>query len=152
DIGGLPEKLGASFVAFFWGGAMLGRFIGSNFLGGAKAKYMALAAAAAIALILLSYPIAGVLPPGDQPRGPHLTFLGWLVGAGRPLFVLVTIAAATIAAVAALRGGTAKANTGILLGICALSTSVLVAVSMLSHGHIAMWSIILVGFFNSIMF
>lgn len=152
EIGGLPEKLGASFVAFYWGGAMLGRFIGSNFLGGTKAKYMALAAAAAIALILLSYPIAGWLPPGYQPGVPNLNFLGWLVVAGRPLFVLVTIATATIAAVAALSGGTAKANTGLLLGICALSTSVLVAVSMLSNGHIAMWSIILVGFFNSIMF
>jgi FHS family L-fucose permease-like MFS transporter len=152
EIGGLSEKLGASFVAFYWGGAMLGRFIGSNFLGGAKSKYMALAAACSVALILLSYPISRWLPPGYEPGVPNLTFLGWLVVAGRPLFVLVTIAAATIAALAALRGGTAKANTGLLLGICALSTSVLVAVSMLTHGQVAMWSIILVGFFNSIMF
>src|ERR1700704_1603159 len=42
EIGGLTEKLAASFVSFYWGGAMLGRFIGSNFLGGAKAKYMGL--------------------------------------------------------------------------------------------------------------
>jgi FHS family L-fucose permease-like MFS transporter len=54
--------------------------------------------------------------------------------------------------VATLNGGKATANTGLLLGICALSTSVLVAISMLSAGHFAMWSIILVGFFNSIMF
>jgi len=39
-----------------------------------------------------------------------------------------------------------------LLGICAVSASALVAISMLSDGHFAMWSIILVGFFNSIMF
>jgi FHS family L-fucose permease-like MFS transporter len=51
-----------------------------------------------------------------------------------------------------LRGGEAKAPTGLLLGICAMSTSVLVAISMLSTGRVAMWSIILVGFFNSIMF
>jgi FHS family L-fucose permease-like MFS transporter len=43
-------------------------------------------------------------------------------------------------------------KTGHLLGLAALSTTTLVTVSMLTTGHIAMWSIILVGFFNSIMF
>lgn len=152
EIGGLTEKLAASFVAFYWGGAMLGRFIGSNFLGGAKAKYMSVVAAIAVILILLSYPIQSHMPPGYTPGVPNLTWLAWLLVAGRPLFVLVAIATATIAIVAALRGGEAKANTGILLGICAISTSALVAVSMLSNGHMAMWSILLVGFFNSIMF
>jgi FHS family L-fucose permease-like MFS transporter len=152
DIGGLTEKVAASFVAFYWGGAMLGRFIGSNFLGGAKATYMGLVTAISIALILLSYPIEGHMPPGYQPGVPNLTWLAWLVVAGRPLFVLVAIAAATIAVAAILRGGKATASTGILLGICAISTTALVAVSMLSSGQVAMWSIILVGFFNSIMF
>jgi FHS family L-fucose permease-like MFS transporter len=152
EIGGLTEKMAASFVAFYWGGAMLGRFIGSNFLGGAKAKYMGLVTVACIALILLSYPIQGMLPPGYQPGVPNLTFLGWLVVTGRPLFALVATAAAAIGLVALMRGGQAKANTGLLLGICAVCTSVLVAISMLSNGHVALWSIILVGFFNSIMF
>ncbi|MGB7600005.1 MAG: sugar MFS transporter [Candidatus Sulfotelmatobacter sp.] len=152
EIGGLTEKVAASFVAFYWGGAMLGRFIGSNFLGGAKAKYMGLVTAISIALILLSYPIESHMPPGYQPGVPNLTWLAWLVVAGRPLFTLVAIAAATIALMAMLRGGTATANTGVLLGVCAVSTSALVAISMLSTGHFAMWSIILVGFFNSIMF
>jgi fucose permease len=113
---------------------------------------MSLVTAISIALILLSYPLQSSLPAGYQPGVPNLTWLQWLVVAGRPLFTLVAIAAATIALVAALRGGTAKANTGILLGICAISTSVLVGVSMLTTGHLAMWSIILVGLFNSIMF
>jgi FHS family L-fucose permease-like MFS transporter len=152
EIGGLTEKLAASFVAFYWGGAMLGRFIGSNFLGGAKATYMGLVTAASIALILLSYPIESHMPPGYQPGVPNLTWLAWLVVAGRPLFILVAIATATIGAVAALRGGKATANTGVLLGVCAISTGALVAISMLSNGQLAMWSIILVGFFNSIMF
>lgn len=152
EIGGLTEKVAASFVAFYWGGAMLGRFIGSNFLGGAKAKYMSVVTAVSIALILLSYPIASHMPPGYQPGVPNLTWLAWLLIAGRPLLALVAIASAMIAIVAALRGGRATAKTGLLLGICAMSTGVLVTVSMLSTGHIAMWSIILVGFFNSIMF
>jgi FHS family L-fucose permease-like MFS transporter len=78
EIGGLTEKVAASFVAFYWGGAMIGRFIGSGLL--------------------------------------------------------------------------QKMKTGQLLGICAVCAAALVAISMMSSGHTAMWSIILVGFFNSIMF
>ena len=152
NIAGLAEKTAASFVAFYWGGAMLGRFIGSNFLAEAKAKYMWMVAGLAVALIVLSYPIGNSLPAGYQPGVPNLTWLGWLVFAGRPLFVLVAIAAAVIAVIATLKGGKATAHTGLLLAVCALATSVLVAISMLSMGHAAMWSIILVGFFNSIMF
>jgi len=152
EIGGYTEKVAASFVAFYWGGAMLGRFIGSNLLGGAKATYMGLVAAISIGLILLSYPIESHMPLGYQPGVPNLTWLAWLVVAGRPLFKLVAITAAAIAVVATLRGGKATANTGVLLGTCAVCTSALVAISMLTTGHVAMWSIILVGFFNSIMF
>jgi FHS family L-fucose permease-like MFS transporter len=78
EIGGLTERVAASYVAFYWGGAMVGRFIGSGLL--------------------------------------------------------------------------QKVKTGQLLGICAICAAGLVAVSMLTTGHFAMWSIILVGFFNSIMF
>jgi FHS family L-fucose permease-like MFS transporter len=78
EIGGLTEKVAASFVAFYWGGAMVGRFIGSALL--------------------------------------------------------------------------QKMKTGGLLAACAVCAAALVAVSMLTNGHTAMYSIILVGFFNSIMF
>src|ERR1700736_2925305 len=78
EIGGLTEKVAASFVAFYWGGAMVGRFIGSAIL--------------------------------------------------------------------------QKVSTRGLLGVCAVCAASLVAVSMLTTGHFAMYSIILVGFFNSIMF
>ena len=43
-------------------------------------------------------------------------------------------------------------KAGHLLGICAVCAAGLVAISMLTTGHFAMYSIILVGFFNSIMF
>src|SRR6266446_9808285 len=152
EIGGLTEKVAASLVAFYWGGAMLGRFIGSSFLGGAKATYMGLVTAISIGLILLSYPIESHMPLGYQPGVPNLTWLAWLLVAGRPLFTLVAITAAAIAVVATLRGGNAIANTGVLLGTCAVCTSAIVTISMLTTGHLAMWSIILVGFFNSIMF
>jgi len=78
EIAGLTEKVAASFVAFYWGGAMVGRFIGSALL--------------------------------------------------------------------------QKVSTRGLLGVCAVCAAALVAISMLTTGHAAMYSIILVGFFNSIMF
>jgi len=78
DIGAMTEKAAASFVAFYWGGAMVGRFIGSGLL--------------------------------------------------------------------------QKMSTGRLLAICSVCAAALVAISMLSTGHTAMYSIILVGLFNSIMF
>src|SRR6202167_2478330 len=40
EIGGLADQVAASFVALYWGGAMVGRFFGSAFLSGAKAAYM----------------------------------------------------------------------------------------------------------------
>ena len=78
EIGGLTERVAASFVAFYWGGAMVGRFIGSGLL--------------------------------------------------------------------------QKMSTRRLLAICAVCAAALVATSMLTTGRVAMWTIILVGFFNSIMF
>jgi MFS transporter, FHS family, L-fucose permease len=78
EIGGLSEQAAAGYVSFYWGGAMIGRFIGAALL--------------------------------------------------------------------------RKIKTGRLLGICATTAATLVVISMLTSGHIAMWSIIAVGFFNSIMF
>jgi FHS family L-fucose permease-like MFS transporter len=78
DIGGMTAKIAADFVAFYWGGAMVGRFIGSGLL--------------------------------------------------------------------------QKMKTGRLLGICAVCAAALVTISMITTGHFAMWSIVLVGLFNSIMF
>jgi len=45
-----------------------------------------------------------------------------------------------------------KIKTGSLLGFCAIMAALLVTVSVLSNGHVAMWAILLVGLFNSIMF
>jgi FHS family L-fucose permease-like MFS transporter len=45
-----------------------------------------------------------------------------------------------------------KVKTGKVLAFCAIMAMLLVTVSVLSNGPAAMWSILLVGFFNSIMF
>lgn len=78
NIGNISEVAAAGFVSYYWGGAMVGRFIGSAIL--------------------------------------------------------------------------QKVETRILLGLVAAAACTLVVLSMLTTGHVAMWTIILVGFFNSIMF
>ena len=45
-----------------------------------------------------------------------------------------------------------KIKTGPVLGFCAVMAALLVTISVFSNGPLAMWSILLVGFFNSIMF
>ena len=52
---------------------------------------------------------------------------------------------------AAGAGLTQKLRANRVLGVAAIVAFVLVATSMLSFGHVAMWSIIAVGLFNSIM-
>src|SRR6516162_8451468 len=78
EIAGLSAKSAAGFVSFFWGGAMIGRFLGAPLLRRLRAGY--------------------------------------------------------------------------LLGVCAICAATLVTVSMSIGGHSAMWTILAVGLFNSVMF
>jgi len=78
DIAGLPESIAGKYVSFYWGGAMVGRFIGSA--------------------------VQAYIKPGK------------------------------------------------VLGFNAFVAAALLIVSMLTFGKIAMWTILLIGLFNSIMF
>jgi FHS family L-fucose permease-like MFS transporter len=158
EIGGLTEKVAAGFVALYWGGAMVGRFFGSALLSGAKAAYMGFASIGGVLLFLFSSWVAHTW--ADELVAPvgHISFVAFLwaivsvLVAARPLFALVAVVAAVLGIGLVLRGGHLVPTTRVLLGICAVCAAALVAISMLSTGHFAMYSIILVGFFNSIMF
>ena len=78
EIGNLTAAAAATYVSYYWGGAMIGRFIGSAIL--------------------------------------------------------------------------TRVRTGTLLGIFALVACLLTVISMVTSGSVAMWSILAVGLFNSIMF
>jgi FHS family L-fucose permease-like MFS transporter len=78
EIASLPAKTAAGYVSFYWGGAMIGRFVG--------------------AVLLRRF---------------------------KPTFLLV---------------------------LCTIAAAALVTTSMILGGHAAMWTILAVGFFNSIMF
>jgi len=158
EIGGLTEKVAAGFVALYWGGAMVGRFFGSALLSGAKAVYMGLASVGGVLAFLLSTWVAHTWADNLAAPAGHFSLVAvlWalvsILVTARPLFALVAVVAAILAIFTALSGGHLVAPTGALLGICAVCAAALVAISMLTTGHFAMYSIILVGFFNSIMF
>ncbi len=78
DIGGITEASAAKYVALYWGGAMVGRFIGSALM--------------------------------------------------------------------------RRINARLLLGVFAVATVILLAITMTTRGPVAMWSIVAIGLFNSIMF
>jgi len=158
EIGGLTEKVAAGFVALYWGGAMVGRFFGSALLSGAKAAYMGLASVGGVLAFLLSTWVAHTWADNLAAPAGHFSLVAvlWAIVSilvtARPLFALVAVVAALLAILTALSGGRLVTPTGGLLGICAVCAAALVAISMLTTGHTAMYSIILVGFFNSIMF
>jgi FHS family L-fucose permease-like MFS transporter len=158
EIGGLTEQAAASLVSLYWGGAMVGRFFGSALLSGAKAAYMGVASIGGVFLFLVSSWVAHTFSANLAPPVGHFSFVAvlWaivnLLVTARPLFALIAVVAALLAVLTVVSGGRLIAPTGMLLGICAVCAAALVAISMLTTGHTAMYSIILVGFFNSIMF
>ena len=153
EIGNLSSVVAAGYVAFYWGGAMIGRFIGSALLNGVKTIYMAACAAIAGVLLILSYMLGASTVAGTSPQVASVlsSVFGVLVH-GRPLVALCFIALTLLTFTSIFNNGRVSMTTGHLLGLAGLSTAILVTVSMLTSGHLAMWSIILVGFFNSIMF
>jgi MFS transporter, FHS family, L-fucose permease len=60
DIGGLPESAAGRYLAFYWGGAMVGRFVGSALLQKQKpGRVLAFNAAAAVLLLVLAMLTSG---------------------------------------------------------------------------------------------
>jgi fucose permease len=111
---------------------------------------MVLCSAIAGVLLIASYLLSGFSVSDSSPR--IVTALVGVLVEGRPLVALCFVALALLALSSAFTGGRVAMKTGHLLGLAGICTATLVCVSMLTSGHLAMWSIILVGFFNSIMF
>ena len=133
----------AQYISVYWLGAMIGRFLGAALLKGVKAFQMAIVLFCAVALLGVSFVV------------PHqswfLTAVSLLVNL-RVLLVLCAVIACIVMLVSRVRKGRVVVGGGPLLAICAVMAAVLVIVSVLTSGPIAMWSILAVGLFNSIMF
>lgn len=128
NIMGLSEAIGKNYLALYWGGAMIGRFLGSISLNqelapGKKALYMVLTA---VTVFLLIFALV------DLSFAQISAFL---------IFMAVNLFGFFI-------GKAAPART---LCIFALISAALIVCAIFSTGATAMWAIVGIGLFNSIM-
>ncbi len=128
EIMGVGEHVGKNYLALYWGGAMIGRFLGAISLndklkGARKTVYMVVAA---MLVFLLIYSIV------DLTFAQVATFL---------LFILLNFGAFAI--------GRSKAARTLL--VFALVNIVLLLATVWGTASWAMWTLLAVGLFNSIM-
>ncbi|MFH1197872.1 MAG: sugar MFS transporter [bacterium] len=138
-IAGLPEEEAGKYVSLYWGGAMIGRFFGSLILSEMNDKkkkniFSALIFVLAVVLALfVTKEYQNLSNISFENFSKTLTFL---------LFVTLNFAAFNL-------GMRKPGRTLTILSLCAAA---LVVISMLTLGNVAMWTILAVGLFNSIMF
>ncbi|ALM50556.1 fucose permease [Flavobacterium psychrophilum] len=128
-IMGLSEAVSKNYLAVYWGGAMIGRFLGAISLNHSLSqtkKYLFMLVTAALVFLLI-YSVV------------DLTF-------GQLSFFLVFIA---LNFVAFMIGKSAPART---LAVFATINVALLLSAMFNEGEMAMYSILGIGIFNSIMF
>jgi MFS transporter, FHS family, L-fucose permease len=139
----------ARYISLYWLGAMFGRFIGSAVLNGVKMLHIATSLVVAVAVLITAY-LTGNADYSQMGTfvSPAIALLHQL----RPLVTLCTIVFAVLLVAALLKNGRVAMKTGQMLGLCAACAALLVVISVFAAGHLAMWSVLLIGFFNSIMF
>lgn len=127
-IGGLVEAQAAKYVALYWGGAMVGRFQGAIAMSGMKSRMKQ--NILMLGIMLLGFGLAFYI---TESLNLSLIFLGFVV----------------LNALASLLGANKPGRT---LGVFATVAVLLVLTTIVTTGSVAMWTIIAVGLFNSIMF
>ncbi len=125
----ITSQVAATYAAIYWGGAMVGRFFGSIMFSDMKEglkKYTYLAL-----VLVLAFLSATFVTEGDMHVGLIFTgiavvnFIFMKIGTGQP------------------------ART---LGVFALVAAALALVTTFTTGQVALWTVVSIGLFNSIMF
>ncbi len=127
DVAALAEADASKFVAFYWGGAMIGRFMGSVSLSEMKTtkKYMLMMGIAVVLFLMLFF----------ITKAEFATVWYFLI------FLFVNYFAFML-------GKSLPART---LTIFSFFVMALLTIGIFGTGKVAMWSIIGIGLFNSIM-
>ncbi|TZF84103.1 sugar MFS transporter [Pedobacter sp. BS3] len=128
QIGGFTEAVAKNYLALYWGGAMIGRFLGAVALNNAlsaskKAGYMV---GIAVVIFLLIFSIVNL---SFQQIS---TFI---------IFIVLNLIAFFV-------GRSAAART---LVIFALINVILLLTAVFNTGSVAMWALLSIGLFNSVM-
>ena len=140
SVMGMDEAEGGVFLSYYWGGAMIGRFLGSVSMGSITntTKKYSIMASLSILFFLVLYFITSIKVEGAEFSLQLLPFSKiWL-------FIVFLI----INYLAFLIGGSKPPK---VLTLFASIIIVLLLVMILSHGAIAFWSAIAIGAFNSIL-
>ncbi len=132
EILSYPEMEAKTYLAFYWGGAMIGRFIGAVSMGASMAKvrkylYMILISLAGFFVIYISTYLESSIS----------------ISMVAPFFILIAVNI-----VGFIIGRSLPART---LTVFSLFVIALIFTTVLSSGLVALWAIVGVGLFNSIM-
>jgi MFS transporter, FHS family, L-fucose permease len=117
------------YVAIYWGGAMVGRFFGSIMLSNITdnvKKYTYVALVLLLALV----------------SGSFVTGWSWNIGL---IFMIVAVANFLLMQLG-------MGNAGRSLAVFALFAATLALVTAFTSGSVALWAVVSIGMFNSIMF
>lgn len=129
EVGGVSSELAMKFVGLYWAGAMIGRFFGAISLSGIQKPQTRLLLAA---LVLVWALIVGYITL-EYNIEKALIFFGF----GVVNFLLMQLG---------------KGKTNVVLSIFAAIAALMALVSIFTTGQIALWTIVSIGMFNSVMF
>ncbi|KAF0199313.1 MAG: MFS transporter FHS family L-fucose permease [Bacteroidetes bacterium] len=128
ETNGMDPNVASKYAAIYWGGAMVGRFFGSFMFSGISMSKKITYALPVLLLALVS--------------GSFVTDWNWSIGA---IFLGIAVVNFLI-----MQIGTGKAAR--TLAVFALVAAVLDLVTSFGTGQVALWTVISIGLFNSIMF
>ena len=128
-IDGMTSEIASKYAAIYWGGAMIGRFFGSIMLSDVKDKSKK------------SMYVIGVLVLAFF-SGSFVTEWSWIDG-----FYFLIIATINYLIMQIGKGSSSR-TLAVFAGVAAL-LSIITAVTT---GQVALWTIVSIGFFNSVMF
>jgi len=124
----ISSEMASTYAAIYWGGAMIGRFFGSFMFSDRKMSKKLTFVLPVLILAFIS--------------GSFVTDWNWAIGA--------TFAGAALVNFVIMLVGRGKAAR--TLAIFALAAAVLDLTTTFTGGSVALWTIISIGLFNSIMF
>jgi len=135
EIGGIKEAQGSTYVSMYWGGLMIGRLLGAVSLSqlSQKTKTLSLFAIPVLGYLFL---VTSHCLTYDLPLGHTLRDMSGFI----PFLVLNALA---------FRMG--RNSAGFTTTLFAILAAVLLVVGVASEGSLAMWCIIAVGLFNSVL-
>lgn len=125
----LSTEEAGKYVAIYWGGAMVGRFFGSIMLSNmtnVSKKYFYVALVLILALV----------------SGSFVTGWSWTIG-----LIFMGVAVANFILMQLGRG-----KEGLTLAVFTLTAAALALITTFTSGNIALWTVVSIGMFNSIMF